>query len=327
VAGGGSETPHNGIAATSALLARTTGVAIASDGSFWVVDSNLSLIFHILADGTISDMATGLYGPEGVAVAPDGTVYIADRQNYRIATLDGSGGVKKVAGNLLRSGFSGDGGLASKALLWLPYDVATDASENVYIADSANQRIRMIDAATLKIHTIAGNGTFGYTGDGGPAVDAQIYGPQAIAVDDGGAVLLIADTSNARLRRVDLTTGIISTIAGTDGSAVNYNPLLTGLQTPLTRISALAMDAAGNAYFPVFYGDLGPNIMRLDQAGAMTRVAGGGRSTALGSAPLDWQLPDVLGLAINRVNGDLYVCGSDGQVHVAPGVAAVVIGP
>lgn len=323
VAGGGTEDPRNGLAATSAELIRPSGVAVGPDGTIWIVDANLSILLHVSADGTLADLASGLYGPEGVAVGPDGTVYVADRQNYRVVTPNGSGGVSRVAGDIFRAGSSGDGGLARRARLWLPYDVATDGAGNIYIADSANQRIRLIDAETLKIQTIAGTGTAGFAGDGGPATDAQIYGVQAIAVDDAATLLLLADTTNARLRRIDLTTGVITTIAGSAGNAITYDAALTGLQTPLTRISALAMDAAGNAYFPVFYGDLGLTIMRLDATGAMTRVAGGGRLSQVGVSALDFALPDVLGLAIDRATGDLFICGSDGRIYRVPAAALV----
>lgn len=286
----------------------------------WIVDENLAILVHVLADGTLADVATGLYGPNGVAVALDGTVYVANRSAYGIVSPNGSGGFVKVAGNPLKAGFKGDGGLAKKALLFLPFDVATDGANNLYIADTANQRIRVIDASTLKIDTIVGSGARGYAGDDGQALDAAIDSPQAIAVDAAGSVLLIADTGNVRLRRVDLTTGIITTVAGSGGNGVNYNPTLTGLQTPITRISALAMDFAGNAYFPILWGDIGPTIMRLEPSGIMTRVLGGGRLSGPGTAPLDFAMPDVLGLAIDQFSGDMLVAASDGRVYRVPGV-------
>lgn len=294
---------------------------MAPHGSIWIIDTNLSVLMHLTAEGLLSDVATGMYGPEGVTVAPDGTVYIADRGGYRIVTPNGNGGVSKVAGDLYNAGFTGDGGPAKRAHLWLPYDVATSGNGDLYIADSANQRIRVIDADSGMIDTIVGTGVPGFAGDGGPAIDAQIYGPQAIAVDQAGTFLLIADTTNGRLRRVDLASGIITTVAGTGSGAVSFNPLLTAAQTPLTRIAALCLDSQGNAYFPVFWGDLGTMIMRMDPSGQLTPVAGGGRSTEAGVPPLDFALPDILGLAINPFDGALLIAGSDSKVYRIPLVA------
>lgn len=310
------------MAATDALLARTSGAAVAADGSIWIVDVNLTLLMRIMPTGMLADVTDGLYGPEGVTVGPDGSVYVADRAGYWVAVADGSGTVDRFAGAPLNAGFRGDGGPARKSLLWLPYDVAVVADGDVYIADSANQRIRVVDAQTGDIQTIVGTGNPGFSGDGGPAADAEIYGPQAIAVDQAATTLLIADSVNYRLRRVDLATGIISTIAGNGASAVNYDPALTGPQTPLTRLAALAMDPQGNAYFTVFWGDRGHMVMRLDPTGILTPVAGGGTSSEAGVGAFDFALPDVLGLTIDPGTGALLICGSDGRIWRLPGVAA-----
>jgi sugar lactone lactonase YvrE len=322
-AGGGSTPPADGVAALDAALQRPAGVAVGSDGSIWIVDANLGQVMRVDGSGQLADVTGGMLGPEGVAVAPDGTVYAADRGEYQVVKLAAGGGLVSVAGDPTRPGYKGDGGPASKALLFQPLDVATDGGGDVFIADAAGQRIRMIDGQTGIISTVAGNGTGGLLGDGGPATDAEIYGPEAIAVNAAGTRLLIADTTNRRLRQVDLTSGVITTIAGAGDTAVSYDPSLTGLQTPLTRISALTVDAAGNAYFPVFWGDLGTTIMRMDPKGAMTRVAGGG-SQGAGASPLDFSLPDVLGLAIEPHTGALLICGSDGRVYQIAGVATPV---
>lgn len=293
------------------------------DGTVWIVDASANLLLHIDAAGNISDLTGGLYGPEGVAVGPDGHVYVADRGAYRVASPNGSGDVVSFAGIEFRAGFSGDGGLAKKAKLWLPYDVATDAAGNLYIADTGNERIRVVDGVTLKIDSIVGTGVAGYAGDDGPALDAQISESRGLAVDAGGTTMFIADYGNSRLRRVDLATGIITTVAGTGTGVVAYSPALTGLQTPLTHLLAIAVDGAGNAYFPAFYSDLKLMIVRLDPAGVITPIAGGGLTATPGASPLDWQLPpDVLGLAIDPSSGDLYLCGADGRVWKLPAAAA-----
>ncbi len=322
VAGGGAQTPANGVLAADALLQRTSGAAVAPDGTIWITDVNLGLLMHITADGTLADMTTGLTGPEGLSVAPDGTVFVADRGAYRVVSSTGSGNLERVAGQEFNAGFRGDGGPARRSLLFQPYDVIAASNGDVYIADSANHRIRLIDGETGTIDTIVGTGELGFSGDGGPAANAQIYAPQAIALDEANQILAIADTSNMRLRLVDLATGTISTAAGTGTGAVNYDPSLSAAQTPITRIAAVAADQAGNFYFVVFWGDLGGVVMRMAPDGAMTRVIGGGDATIPGVSASDFALPDVLGLAIDPLTGALLICGSDGKVWRVPNVGA-----
>ena len=325
-AGGGAEPVANGLPALEAQLLRPSGVSVARDGAIWIVDANLSLLMRIDADGTLADVTTGMTGPHGLTVLSEGSdpsarVYIADTGGYRILLADRAGGVTRVAGEF-HAGFRGDGGPARRAWLWGPADVATDDDGNLYIADSVNNRIRWIDPTSGKIDTIVGNGTAGFSGDGGPATDAEIYNPQAIAVDPAGSYLLVADTGNGRIRRVDLVTGIITTIAGTGTGTVPYNPALTALQTPLVRLAGIALDPQGNVYFEVAWGDLGVTVMRLDSAGLLTLVAGGGRDLSPGGPALDFAMPDIIGLAIDPTTGALLICSSDSKVYRVPGVAA-----
>jgi sugar lactone lactonase YvrE len=324
IAGGGDQQPANGVLATDVLLQRTSSAAVAPDGTIWITDVNLSLLMHIAADGTLADIVTGLTGPEGVSVASDGTVYIADRGGYRVVSTTGDG-LERVAGQEFNAGFRGDGGPARRSLLFQPFDVIAALNGDVYIADTANHRIRLIDAESGEIDTIVGNGEPGFSGDGGPATDAQIYGPQAIALDESNGILAIADTTNLRLRLVDLATGIITTAAGTGTGAVSYDPNLTGPQTPITRIAALAADAAGNLYFTVFWGDVGHVVMRMAPDGTMTRVIGGGATAAPSASASDFALPDVLGLSIDAASGALLICGSDGKVWRVPNVGQPAI--
>ena len=113
-----------------------------------------------------------------------------------------------------RWGYGGDGGPAASAALDSPAGVAADAAGNLFIADTGNHRVRRVDAATGVITTVAGTGTFGYAGDGGPATSAALAIPSAVAVDAAGN-LFIADAGNSRVRRVDAATGVITTVAGT----------------------------------------------------------------------------------------------------------------
>jgi sugar lactone lactonase YvrE len=322
IAGGGAQAPAVGGIATNAQLARPSGVAFAPDGSMWIVDANLAQIIHVSTSGQIELVQGGvLLDPEGVCVAPDGTVYVADRAIYEVLSVAPGGGWTRVAGGD-QAGSSGDGHLARRALLASPLDVATDSAGDVFIVDAAAQVVRRIDAATGIISTVAGNRTGGFSGDGAAATSAQIYGAQSIAISHNS--LFIADTTNHRVRAVDLTTGLISTVAGTgDGTAVAYNPLLTGLQTPVARPNSIAADAAGNVYFPVFWGDRGTIVMRLGPQGDMTPIAGGGSSATAGVAATNFILPDVLGLAVDPASGDLAIAGSDGKIYRVADVAAI----
>ena len=149
--------------------------------------------------------------PGGVAVDGAGNAYIADRGNDRIRRVDGAGIITTIAGTG-ESGSSADGGPAVEAQLDGPAGVAVDGAGNVYITDRGNDRIRRVDGAGI-ITTIAGTGVRGFSGDGGPAVEAKLDGPNGIAVDGTGNVY-IADYNNHRVRRVD-GAGIITTVAGT----------------------------------------------------------------------------------------------------------------
>ena len=150
------------------------------------------------ADGLYANI-TALYDPHGVAVDTSDNMYIADTSNYRIRMVTKSTGkVTTLAGNGT-SGYSGDGGLATLAVLKRPYGVAVDTAGNIYIADTYNHCIRMITRSTGIITTVAGDGTPGYWGDGGRATSAKLDHPCGIAVDASGNVY-VADTYNNRIR-------------------------------------------------------------------------------------------------------------------------------
>src|SRR2546427_2237248 len=157
-------------------------------------------------------------------------------QQYIISTVAGNG----------TSDFSGDGGLATSTSLLAPRGVAVDGSGNLYIGDSGNQRIRKVYAAFFGIiTTVAGNGTAGLSGDGGPAGSASLSYPGGVAVDGAGN-LYIADSSNQRIRKVD-TAGIITTVSGngTAGFTGDFGPATSAR---FNNPSGVAVDGAGNLY-------------------------------------------------------------------------------
>src|ERR1019366_879996 len=165
-------------------------------------------------DGIWAQWAS-LFLPMGGAADAAGNLFISDSNNHRIRRVDGNTqSISTVAGDGT-PGFGGDGGPATSAMLDVPADVKLDGAGNLYIADSANHAVRMVNAATGIIQAIAGIGGLpGYSGDGGPAAQALLNNPDGVAFD-GDHTLYISDTGNNVIRKVDLTTGIITTVAGT----------------------------------------------------------------------------------------------------------------
>jgi hypothetical protein len=201
--------------ATGAQLRSPFGVAVAPDGSVLFSETSNRRIRRVAPDGTISTFAgTGASGfggdggpataaqlnPSGVAVAPDGSVLITSTTNQRVRRVSPDGTISTLAGTGVQ-GFDGDGGPATAAQLDTPYAVAVAPDGSVVIADTGNHRIRRI-ALDGTISTLAGTGTAGFNGDGGPATSAKLSDPIGIAVTHDGSVL-IAEQGTQRVRRVD----------------------------------------------------------------------------------------------------------------------------
>jgi hypothetical protein len=178
-----------------------------------------------------------------VALDAAGNIYISMQVSQIIRRIAPDGIITAIAGTGA-TGFAGDGGPATQAQLRAPIGIAADSAGNVYFADQANNRIRKISVGGI-ITTVAGNGSQGFSGDGGPATSAAIDGPFGVAVDRAG-VVYVTDSRNDRVRRVGLD-GIITTIAGTG------NPGFSGDGGPATAAQlqgphGVAVDAAGKVY-------------------------------------------------------------------------------
>ena len=189
----------DGGTAVAAQLNQPFGVALDGSGNLYIADTINNRIRKVDAAGVITTVAAQLGGPAGVALDGAGNLYIAEWNNHRIRKVDAAGVITTVAGDGTR-GYSGDGGAAVAAQLHTPVGVALDGSGNLYIADRFNSHIRKVDTAGV-ITTVAGNGTSGYGGDGGPATAAQLSVPRGVALDGAGN-LYIADRFNHRIRRV-----------------------------------------------------------------------------------------------------------------------------
>jgi sugar lactone lactonase YvrE len=205
-----------------------------------------------------------------VAVDSSGNIYFADTGNHRIRKVDTAGVVTTFAG-VGQPGFGGDGAAATSALLSAPADVALDGTGNLYIADVNNERVRKVSTLGV-ITTVAGNGLPGFAGDTGLATAARLDTPISIALDAAGN-LYIVDANNKRIRKVDGSTGFITTFAGTGTPA--YRAIDENVAANTAQIDPLgvAVDNAGNVYI----ADTGNNrIRKVDGAGLITTVAGNG---------------------------------------------------
>jgi hypothetical protein len=198
--------------------------------------------------------AAQMYGPTACATDSSGNLYLADVANNVIRKVDiNTGIITAVAGNGAEAGtpdgiFSGDGGPALLAGINHPNGVALDGAGNLYIADTYNQRIRMVSAATGIITTIAGTGTGGYSGDGAAATNAELYNPEGLAVDSSGNIYFAEEANNV-IRKVTAATGIISTIAGKGNSGEGFfGDGGLAIRANFRGPTDVALDSAGNVY-------------------------------------------------------------------------------
>ena len=215
--------------------------------------------------------------------------------------------ITTYAGNGI-AGYAGDGGPATSAQLKPPEDVDVDSSGNIYIADTQNQRIRKVDAATGIIQTVAGTGSAGYNGDGGPATSAQLKAPSGVAIDSSGNIY-IADTQNFRIRKVDAATGIIQTVAGTGvaGYSGDGGPATSA---QIKNPAVVAVDASGNIYIA---DTLNHRIRKVDAAtGIIQTVAGTGVAgySGDGGPATSAQIKNPAVVAVDA-SGNIYIGDTD----------------
>ena len=307
--------------ATAAQLDTPYGVVLDGVGNLYIADGLNHRIRKVDSSGVITTVAgseeyghsgdggqatnAGLAFPRGVAVDGVGNLYIADYVNHRIRKVDSSGVITTIAGSGGIS-FGGDGGPAVNAQLYSPTDVALDSAGNLFIADRYNHRIRKVDAGGT-ITTVAGMGATGlgaggFSGDGGPAVNAMLEDPHGVAVDGAGN-LYIADRDNHRIRKVD-TSGLITTVAGTGERGFGGD----GGPAAAARLAfphGVAVDAAGNLYIA---DTSNHRIRKVDSSGVIRTIAGTGERGFRGNGVLAtnaWlDLP--FGVAVDG-SGNIYI--------------------
>ena len=276
----------DGSQATSSNIFLPFGIAVDAAGDMFIADSSNARIREVSgASGIISTVAgngsPGFAGdggpatsaeisnPTSIALDPAGNIYFADNGNNLIRRIDAfTGQISTVAGTPGSHGYAGDGAAATAALLNGPNSICLDGSGNLYIADTSNNVIRMIGAATGKISTVAGTGSQSYTGDGGLAIAATLNQPWGIATTAAGG-LYIADQGNNVVRLV--VAGVISTVVGngSGGYAGDNGPAVTA---QLNIPSSIVIDVAGNLYV----ADTGNNRVRKVNATTsyITTIAG-----------------------------------------------------
>ena len=315
----------NGGPATAATLHMPFGVAINSSGNLFIADTYNGVIRKVNSAGIITTVAGGgvnppadggpatdaqFFYPIDVAADNAGNIYIAAQSN--IFRVSASGIVSNVAGNGI-PGYGGDGSQATAAMLNGVEGVTVDASGNLYIADAVNDVIRKVNTAGI-ISTVAGNGTTGFYGDGGPATLAMLDTPAKVAVDGAGNIY-ISDSRNFRLRKVN-TSGVISTIAG--------GGIISGDGGPATAAQladtwGITIDGAENLFFTDAF-----LIRKINSAGIITTVAGslGEGFSGDGGAATAAELFAPAGVAVDGA-GNIFIAdmGNNRIRKVTPGTS------
>jgi sugar lactone lactonase YvrE len=323
--------------ATEAPLDRPYQVAADAQGNLYVVERISSKVRKIDAQGIISTFAGSgtagfagdggkateaqLSAPRGVAVGPDGSVYIADTGNNRVRRVAPDGTISAFAGTG-NVAFDGDGGKASEASLSSPQRLAVDAQGNVYITDVNNGRIRRVTTDGI-IKTVAGNGQPGATGDGGDATAAALEFPWAIALDAAGNLYIDQVLSNV-IRRVT-PDGKISTVAGT-GTAGFNGEAGKASEIQLNSPLGIAVDASNNL---LIADSANGRVRRLTPDGMITTIAGGAGASGLPASQVTVILPRG---GVSDAAGNVYVADighyrilkvdPNGMVTVAVGTGA-----
>jgi uncharacterized protein (TIGR03437 family) len=281
----------DGDAAISALLRGPNSLAQDSNGNLFIYDFGNARVRRVDRNGTITTVAgngqlgfSGDGGPAvqarlasfsngGIVTDPAGNLLIADSSNARVRKVTPAGLISTIAG--IGSTFVGEGAPATSANIPSPSGIALDAAGNLYIADQNLNRALRVTADGI-IRTLAGQGDAGSSGDGGPAILAQLNGPRKIALDAAGNIY-IAELSNHKVRRIS-PAGVITTFAGTGASGYSGDNLPATSAT-LTNPFAVAADRQGNIYI----ADTGNGrIRKVAPDGIITTVAGNGISAYAG---------------------------------------------
>jgi streptogramin lyase len=279
---------------------------------------------HTGDGGLAKDATCG--GPFGLVIGSDESLYVCETTTHVIRRIDlKSGKISTVAGSG-EKGYTGDGGPALNAKLNEPYEIRFDADGNMFFVEMVNNIVRRVDAKTGIISTVAGTGEPGFSGDGGPAVQAKLKTPHSIALDRSGG-LYICDIGNHRIRKVDLKTGTIDTFAGTgekkktpDGASI--------AGTPLNGPRALAFDGEHSLYLALREGNA---VYRIDlESKTLHHLAGTGKSGYSASSPARTALlSGPKGIALGP-GGDIYLADTESHtirvIRKTSGILETIVG-
>ena len=259
-------------------------VYIAAQNAVWFVDKNTKLISVLVGDGSFTGSDGN--GGQGTAahvnfnssggLASTNPLYMADEGGNQVRKLDTTTGIITAVAGTGTAGFSGDGAAATSGQLEEPGDVFVDASNNIFIADVQNHRIRKVDAGTGFISTVAGSGATGFgngsfSGDGAAATSATLDEPNGVWLDAAGNIF-IADKGNHRIRRVDVGTGFISTFAGSAAGGAFSGDGGPATSAQLLLPTGVEGDGAGNIF--IFGGN--SRVRKVDTGGTITTIVGNG---------------------------------------------------
>ena len=332
------------IAATSAMLSWAYGIATDSNNNVYIGQYD-DYKLRKVSSGIIATIAgtgtSGFSGDDGqgtsakinsvlsVAVDSSNNVYFTDTVNNRIRRIDASTKViTTVAGSSTSTGYTGDGGAATSATLYYPQGLGFDATGTyMYISDTYNHVIRCVTLSTNIITTIAGTGSTGYSGDGGPATDAKLFYVGGVTVDSSNDII-IADSANNRVRKIDSTTGIITTIAG-NGVTGYSSDNVAGTTTSLFYPQDVAVDSSGNIYVAEVYNYRIRKLVYHETSTSslmIDTVAGTGSGD--GAAATSAMLNSPHGLKVDS-SGNLYICDyNNGRIRkvTTAGIISTVAG-